>query len=56
VSDNAQLARTGTLGAAVIGGAVVTGWWLLAIPAAVVIAGALVIRLGFRPGKNAGQR
>jgi len=56
VSDHAQLARTGTAGALVIGGAVVTGWWLLAVAVAVVAVGAVTIRLAFRPGKNAGQR
>lgn len=57
MSDNAQLARTGTAaGAIVIGGTVITGWWLLGIAAAVVLAGAFCIRFGFRPGKGAGQR
>lgn len=56
VSDNAQLARTGTAGALVIGTTVVTGWWLLAAAAVVVVAGALVLRFGFRRGKNAGQQ
>lgn len=56
VSDNAQLARTGTAGALVIGTTVVTGWWLLAGAAAVVVVGALVLRFGFRRGKNAGQQ
>lgn len=56
MSDNAQLARTGTLGAVAIGGAVVTGWWLLAVAVGVVALGAVAIRLGFRRGKNAGQQ
>lgn len=57
MSDNAQLARTGTAaGAIVIGGTVITGWWLLGIAAGIVLAGALCIRFGFRPGKSAGQR
>jgi hypothetical protein len=56
VSDNAQLARTGTAGALVVGGAVITGWWLLAIAAGIVAIGALTIRFGFRRGKNAGQQ
>jgi hypothetical protein len=54
VSD--QLARTGTAGALVIGTTVITGWWLLGIAAGIVLIGALAIRFGFRPGKNAGQR
>lgn len=56
MSDNAQLARTGTAGTLVVGGAVVTGWWLLAAALAVVIVGAVVVRVAFRPGKNAGQQ
>ncbi|WP_158761587.1 hypothetical protein [Streptomyces sp. NRRL S-146] len=56
MSDNAQLARTGTAGALVIGTTVVTGWWLLVGAAAVVVAGALLLRFGFRRGKNAGQQ
>jgi hypothetical protein len=57
VSDNTQLARTGTAaGALVIGTTVITGWYLLAGAIAVVAVGAILIRLAFRPGKNAGQR
>ncbi|MBL3669076.1 peptidase [Streptomyces sp. M2CJ-2] len=56
MSDNAHLARTGTAGALAIGGAVVTGWWLLAIAAGIVVIGALAIRFGYRRGKNAGQQ
>jgi hypothetical protein len=57
VSDNAQLARTGSAaGAIVIGSTVITGWWLLGIAASAVLVGALCIRFGFRRGKNAGQR
>ncbi|MFD7793578.1 hypothetical protein [Streptomyces sp. NPDC059759] len=56
MSDN-QLARTGTAaGTIVVGGAVITGWWLLAIAAGLVTIGVLVIRFGFRRGKSAGQR
>lgn len=56
MSDNAQLARTGTAaGALVIGTTVITGWYLLAIALAIVIVGALVIRFAFRPGIDAGQ-
>jgi hypothetical protein len=56
VSDNAQLAKTGTAaGAIVVGGAVITGWYLLAIAAGIVTVGALAVRFGFRRGKNAGQ-
>lgn len=57
MSDNAQLARTGTgLGAVVIGGTVVTGWWLLGAAVAVIAVGAILIRVGFRPGRGTGQR
>jgi hypothetical protein len=57
VSDNSQLAHTGTVaGAIVVGGAVITGWWLLAIAVGLVAVGALVIRLGFRRHKAAGER
>jgi hypothetical protein len=56
VSDNAQLAKTGTAaGAIVVGGAVITGWYLLAIAVGIVAVGALAVRFGFRRGKNAGQ-
>lgn len=57
MSDNAQLARTGTAaGAIVVGGAVVTGWYLLAVAIGVVALGAICVRLGFRRGKTAAQR
>ncbi|MEU4165609.1 hypothetical protein AB0F46_01825 [Streptomyces sp. NPDC026665] len=56
MSDNAHLARTGTAGAIAIGGAVITGWYLLAIAAGIVLAGAVLIRFSFRRGRNAGQR
>lgn len=57
MSDNAQLAKTGSAaGAIIVGGTVITGWWLVGIAAGIVLAGALAIRFGFRPGKNAGQR
>jgi hypothetical protein len=57
VSDNAQLAKTGTAaGAIVIGTTVITGWWLLGIAASTVLIGALCVRFGFRRGKSAGQR
>jgi hypothetical protein len=56
VSDNAQLAKTGSAaGAIVIGSTVITGWWLLGAAAALVLIGALCIRFGFRPGRSAGQ-
>lgn len=55
MSDNARLAQTGA-GALVIGTTVITGWWLLAVAAGVVVAGALLIRFGFRRGRNAGQQ
>jgi acyl dehydratase len=57
MSDNAQLARTGSAaGAIVIGTTVITGWWLLAIALGLITAGALTIRFGFRRGRNAGQQ
>lgn len=56
MSDNAQLARTGTAGALVIGGVAVTGWYLLAAALAIVLVGALVIRVGFRSGREAGEQ
>ncbi|MBU5946781.1 hypothetical protein [Streptomyces sp. PAM3C] len=55
MSDNAALARTGTAGAIAIGGAVITGWWILAVALAVVLVGAVLIRFAFRPGLTAGQ-
>jgi hypothetical protein len=56
VSDNAQLAKTGSAaGAIVIGTTVITGWWLLGIAITVVLIGAVCIRFGFRPGRSAGQ-
>ncbi|MGN7139035.1 hypothetical protein [Streptomyces pseudogriseolus] len=55
MSDNAALARTGTAGAIAIGGAVITGWWILAVALAVVLVGAVLIRVAFRPGLTAGQ-
>lgn len=50
MSDNAQLAKTGTAGALVIGGVAVTGFWLLALALAIVLVGAALIRVAFRPG------
>lgn len=56
MSDNAQLAKTGSAaGAIVVGGAVITGWYLLAIAVGIVAVGALAVRFGFRRGKGAGQ-
>lgn len=56
MSDKAQLAQTGTAaGALVIGGTVVTGWWLLAIALAIVAVGAVAIRLGFRGRRGLSQ-
>ena len=55
MSDHARLAQTGA-GALVIGGTIITGWYLLAIAAAIVAVGALMIRFGFRRGRGAGQR
>ncbi|MEU0989104.1 MULTISPECIES: hypothetical protein [unclassified Streptomyces] len=57
MSENSQLARTGSAaGAIIVGGTVVTGWWLLGIAALVVCAGAVMIRLGFRRDRTAGER
>lgn len=57
MSDNTQLARTGTAaGAIVIGTTVITGWWLLAGAVGIVAVGALLVRFGFRPGRKAGER
>ncbi|MEU7403835.1 hypothetical protein [Streptomyces sp. NPDC044948] len=50
-----QLARTGTAGTLVIGGVAVTGYYLLALAFAVVLVGALCIRLAFRHRLPAGQ-
>jgi hypothetical protein len=50
-----QLARTGTAGSLVIGGVAFTGYYLLAIALAIVLLGALIIRLAFRPRVNASQ-
>lgn len=56
MSEHSQLARTGAAaGVITIGGLTVTGWYLLAIAAAVIVTGAAVIRLAFRPGRGAGQ-
>lgn len=56
MSDKAQLARTGTVaGAIVVGGVAITGYYLLAIAAGIVLIGALFIRFGFRRGKGANQ-
>lgn len=56
MSDNAQLAKTGSAaGAIVIGSTIITGWWLLGIAAGIVLIGALAVRFGFRRGKGAGQ-
>ncbi|MFE6025565.1 hypothetical protein [Streptomyces niveus] len=52
-----QLARTGTAaGAIVIGTTVITGWWLLAAALTLVAVGAVMIRVGFRRGRTAGDR
>jgi hypothetical protein len=56
VSDNAQLARTGTAGALVIGTTVITGWWLIGVAVGIVAIGALCIRFGFRRGRTAGEQ
>ncbi|MGW6292444.1 hypothetical protein [Streptomyces sp. NPDC055058] len=50
-----QLARTGTAGTLVIGGVAVTGYYLLAIALAIVLAGAVAIRVGFRARLDASQ-
>ncbi|HET6636792.1 MAG TPA: hypothetical protein VFH77_17375 [Streptomyces sp.] len=56
MSDNAQLARTGTMGGLIIGTTVVSGWWLLAIAFTVIAVGAIAIRVAFRRGRRAGAR
>lgn len=56
MSDHSQLAKTGAGGALVIGGTVVTGWWLLAIALGIVLIGAVGVRYGFRSGRSASQR
>jgi hypothetical protein len=57
MSDNAQLARTGTAaGAIVIGSTVVTGYWLIAAAGGIVLLGALLVRLSFRRGQSAGDQ
>ena len=56
MSDNAQLARTGTAGVLIIGGTALTGWWLLTAALAVVLVGALCIRVGFRRSRKAGEQ
>jgi site-specific recombinase len=53
---HAQLARTGLGGAIIIGGTVVTGWWILGIAVVLVVIGAAGVRFGFRRGRTAGQR
>lgn len=56
MSDHSQLARTGTAtGALVIGTTVITGWWLLAVAFAIVVVGAICIRVSFRSGRGAGE-
>ncbi|MFF0445422.1 hypothetical protein ACFYT4_03195 [Streptomyces sp. NPDC004609] len=57
MSENGQLARTGSAaGAIIVGGTVITGWWLLGIAALVVCAGAVLIRFSFRRDRTADQR
>lgn len=57
MSENASLARTGSgLGAVVIGGTVITGWWIAGIALGVVIVGAVLVRWSFRSGRTAGER
>ena len=56
MSDHAQLARTGVAGAIVIGGTVITGWWLLGAALSLIVIGAVAIRFGFRRGRTASQR
>lgn len=57
MSDNAQIARTGSAaGAIVIGTTVITGWWLLAAAVAIITIGAIAVRIGFRRDRQAGQK
>ncbi|WAZ20220.1 hypothetical protein STRCI_001321 [Streptomyces cinnabarinus] len=51
-----QLARTGTAGSLVIGGVALTGYYLVALAAAIVLVGALAVRVGFRSGRKAGEK
>lgn len=56
MSEN-TLARTGSaLGAVVIGGTVITGWWIVGAAAVAVIALGVGVRLGFRRNRTAGER
>ncbi|MFI8535378.1 hypothetical protein ACIGMX_34675 [Streptomyces aquilus] len=56
MSQSNQLARTGTAaGAIVVGGVAFTGWYLLALALAVVILGAVLVRVAFRPGLAASE-
>lgn len=56
MSEN-TLARTGSaLGAVVIGGTVITGWWIVGLALLLVVLGAVFVRFGFRPGRSAGER
>ncbi|WP_432589957.1 hypothetical protein ABVG11_34345 [Streptomyces sp. HD1123-B1] len=57
MSDNAQIARTGSAaGGIVIGTTVITGWWLLAVAVAIITIGAIAVRIGFRRDRQAGQK
>lgn len=54
--DGGQLAKTG-LGAITIGGVSYSlGGWMIGIAAALVVVGAVLVRLRFRPRKDAGQK
>lgn len=50
-----KLAYTG-MGTLTIGGVVLNQWALLGIAAGLVVAGALLIRFGWRRGKNVNAR
>lgn len=56
MSDNGQLAQTG-LGTVVVGGtAYYVGGWMIAAAAALVVMGAILVRVRFRRGRGAGER
>lgn len=56
MSEN-TLARTGSaLGAVVIGGTVITGWWIVGLALLLVVLGAVAVRWGFRRDRTAGER
>lgn len=53
MSENQQLARTG-LGTVTVFGLVVNEWWLLAVAAALVLLGVVLLRVSWRRGRLPG--